>query len=132
LFLKLKLQPGVDAAGDADGGAGEQAGKIDDVDFVGQIRAVDLKANGVFFAIAQEDSERCIEGALRARAVVSEIDAIQDGLAVFESGLLIRAVEIDGKAAVIEQREHDRGRRVLFALGNQDRDAAPRQHRPHL
>src|SRR6202041_1772582 len=97
--LERDAEAGRDAAGRADGGAGEEAGKVDDVETVGDVGGLNLELQRAGFLAIELRAHAEIHGKIWFHAVFREIHAGDDVGAVL--------------------RDQDRGRGIFAEVGGQ-------------
>src|SRR5258706_7843081 len=110
IFLSVIVQRGllkgggeaeVIAAGWGNGGGGEEAGEVEDVEAVVEVLSVGLQVDGALFFLVELSASREIDRKRRLDAAVIEIDTVDHLLSEGGDSLIVGACEFDGQATAI-------------------------------
>ena len=101
LWLKGGGEAEVVAAGRGDGGGGEEAGEIEDVEAVVEILGVGLQAEGTVFFFVEFGAGREIERERGLDASIGDVNAVEHLRTVFRQGLIQISGKFEGQAAAV-------------------------------
>ena len=89
------------AAGWGNGGGGEEAGEVEDVETVVDVFGVGLQAQGTLLFFVEIGASREIERKRGLDASAGEVDSVDHLLTIFRQGLIVVSGEFEGQAATV-------------------------------